>query len=287
MKFFNRILKQWRALTRTERLLATTAVCLVVGIAAVACCANNGKDNGLTENPPAAAAVLMDASDPITGGNAEEVIAEIEKIGAGLPLYGDLTVYDIHNNSKTIVSLRRPRRGTECNSLTENCVRIERIYQREFVEKLRARLSDFLSGQGCKDTSPIIEALRRLSRLSEYKHKRIPDGSKSLYVVSDMLQHTPGAYSHYGRPKCTIGPNEFARLQKTPFYRKFQADLSGWNVAVFYILRNGLQEVGCDPQDENHKRFWRNYFEASNVVRSVEITEVNYFGSGAQCQARP
>ena len=280
MNMLKSIRKWWRSLTRKERRLVTAAACLAAGIATVALIAiivGNDDPPPPGKPPPAAAAVLLDVSDPVTGGNAEEVINEIAKIGGGLPPYGELTVYDMHDRSKVVVSLRRPRRESDCFALVERCGHLDAIYMKEFEEELRARLMRFLSAQECKDTSPIIEGLWRLSRLSGYK--RMPDGSKSLYVVSDMLQHSSACGSHYNQP---VGPSGFAELQNTPCYRKYKADFDGWDVTALYILRHDNSE----RQDDDHKRFWIDHFEASNA-RSVKITEVNYFGSGAQCQARP
>ena len=308
MKFLDRIRKWWGSLTRPERRLVTGAACLAVVIAAVAiyaiiCRSDEPPLPG--EPPPAAAAVLLDVSDPVTGRNAAAMIDEIARIGDGLPSYGKLTVYDMHDlydrhaQSKEVLSLTRPRRESDCCALAERCSHLEPIYMRDFEGALRARLEDFLSAQKCKPISPIIEALRNFSQLSDYRS--VPDGSKSLYVVSDMLQHTD-EYSHYcrqsehgcqrrvdlfvpNRPtKCTIKPDEFDKLQNTSYYQEHEADFCGWDVTVLYIRRHG----NCNPQGDNHKRFWMDYFKASSSCPlSVKITEVNYFGSGAQCPSRP
>ena len=287
MNLLKSIRKWWRSLTRKERRLMTTAACLAAGIAAVAifaiiCRSDEPPLPG--EPPPAAAAVLLDVSDPVTGRNAEAMIDEIARIGdEELPPYGKLTVYDMHDlydmhdQSEEVLSLTRPRRKSDCCALAERCGHLEAIYMEVFEGVLRTQIKNFLSAQKSKSISPIIEALGEFSQLSDYRS--VPEGSKNLYVVSDMLQNTPACGFHYKQP---VGTNGFANPQNPPCYQWDNADFSGWDVTVLYILRRKCRHL----QNNNHKRFWMDYFEDRNA-HSVKIADVNYFGSGAQCPSRP
>lgn len=216
------------------------------------------------------ALVLLDVSEPLVGGNAEELKRKVIAIADGLDRYGRLSVMDIHDTSQVIVSICRPQNIAECDPKTapKACRGVEEAYARQFTERILLAVGGFLERQRERSVSPIMEAIKDISTLTEFR--QISPGSKSLYVVSDMLQHTPGVYSHYRR---TIGSDELARLQGQPFYTKQRPDLAGVNVEILYILRRRNRAA----QTSLHKSFWHEYFRAANASY-VRLTEMNFLG---------
>ena len=219
------------------------------------------------------AIVLLDASEPLVGGNAEELTRRIIAIGDGLESYGRLSVMDIHDTSQMIASVCRPQNRAKCDprKAPKACRGREEAYARQFTERILAAVDGFLERQRAHPSSPIMEAVKNVSTLSEFR--QMPPGKKRLYVVSDMLQHTPGVYSHYRR---TIGNDEFAQLQEQTFYIEHRPDLAGVSVEILYILRRKNQAT----QTSLHKLFWHEYFQAAEASQ-VRLTEMNFLGGDA------
>jgi hypothetical protein len=99
-----------------------------------------------------------------------------------------------------------------------------------------------------------LEAIQDVGR-SNFIDKR-PGSSVRLIVVSDMLQHRAGKYTHYGhRP-------DFATFRDSAYGRSLQANLTGWNVSVYYVARFGN---GKADQGTEHIKFWQQFFFTSGA----------------------
>ena len=219
---------------------------------------------------PEYAIVLLDVSEPLIGGNAIELKRRIANVGDNLKRYGRLEVFNVHDMSQAIVSICRPQKVEECDPKTapRACRGVKESYQRNFTDRIVTDLAEFLVRQREQSTSPLLEAIKDVSTLTDFGNEF--SGSKYLYVVSDMLQHTPGVYSHYGR---VVGRDEFTELAKHRFYADHQPDLNGVGVKIFYVLRRKYRSL----QTDFHKAFWREYFQSTNA-KQMELMEINFVG---------
>ena len=223
---------------------------------------------------PGYSVVLLDVSEPVVGGNAEEFKRKVLDIGRALGKRGKLTLFDIHDTSNPLISMCRPQTQAECDPKTapRACKGVQEAYERTFEAPILAQVGEFLRHQHERNTSPIIEAIKDISLLTEFS--AIDRGRspyiRSLYVVSDMLQHAPGIYSHYRRK---ITATEFDALERTGYYKNYRPDLRDVSVQILYLLRRKYRSLQTDA----HKVFWRDYFEASRA-REISITNLNFAG---------
>ena len=222
------------------------------------------------------AVVILDTSEPVIGGNAEEIARRILTIGDGLRQYGKLLIFDAHDTSKPIVALCRPQSEAECDRATAPgaCAGVAAQYDRTFNTPVTAALSAFLGAQVKQDASPIMEAVMDISLLTEYEGHQ---GQRSLHLVSDMLQHTPGVYSHHR----VVPEGEFAAVAHVPFVRDHTPQLEDATVEILYILRRQYRK----NQTANHRSFWTAYFEASGA-QAVAIENLKFVG-GDTTSTRP
>lgn len=228
---------------------------------------------------PGYAMVLLDLSEPLIGGNAEEFKRKLLDIGGSLDRYGKLVVFDIHDRDRTIISMCRPQRREECDPKTapRACKGVQEEYERTFEEPILSRIGEFLSRQSERPSSPIIESVADVALLTEFVET--PPGKKTLYIVSDMLQHTPGVYSHHRRSAVTA--DEFENLSQQSYYLAHKPNLQGVSVRILYLLRGKYRHL----QSYAHKAFWKVYF-TSGGAQSVDIRAVNFVGGGTSGTGR-
>ena len=213
--------------------------------------------------------ILLDVSEPLIGGNADELKRRILEIGGGLQRYGNLTVFDLHDLNRPIASICRPQNRQECDPKTapRACRGVQEAYERDFADPIAGKVEHFLAQQIERDTSPIMEAIKDVSTLTAFR--QMSPGNKSLYIVSDMLQHTKGVYSHYKHR--TVQAREFATISDHPFYLNHRPDLEGTDIEILYILRRKNR----NRQTNHHKAFWHDYFRDADS-RHVQLTEINF-----------
>ncbi len=223
---------------------------------------------------PAHVTFLLDVSDAIIGRNTDEVSRRIHRVADSLPRYGKLSIFDVHDLGEPVVAICRPPSDAECNVLTENCREIGEAYRRDFTDPLSDRMAEFFGNQISHNTSPLIEAIRDVSSLTDFA--AMPDGSKRLYIVSDMLQHTPGVYSHHRRP-LVDGSAEFEELRNREFYALNEPNLNGIEVNILYMLRRQYRTL----QNDSHKMFWEQYFTAAGADYR-EATDINFIAGEAR-----
>ncbi len=226
---------------------------------------------------PEYAMVLLDLSEPVEGGNAIELERRMVNVGTSLDLYGKLIIYDIHDRSEPIVSMCRPQTIEECDPFTapRACRGVQEEFERSFETPVTEAIAGFLSRQSERDSSPIIEAINDVSTLSEFSEA--PAGDKELYVLSDMLQHTPGVYSHHR----AVSSNEIDVLSNSTFYGLQKPDLTGVSVSVLYLLRPRYLHL----QSDSHKDFWRQFFTRNGA--EVDISDYKFSSGSASASSQP
>ena len=67
---------------------------------------------------PDATLVLLDLSEPVVGGNAEQLQNRILQAGSELQLHGKLFVVDIHKTDDPLIAICRPQNLDECDPVT-------------------------------------------------------------------------------------------------------------------------------------------------------------------------
>jgi hypothetical protein len=136
---------------------------------------------------------------------------------------------------------RPPSQG---NELYENNRKITKDFYVRFLLPVTSALEQSLSVD-VGERSPILETLQLISRSQEIED----GGRKTLIVVSDMLQNTPG-FSHY-RDRRSYG--DFVR---SGFASDVKADFRDWSIIVIYLRRYRDRHL----QQGAHVDFWQRYF---------------------------
>lgn len=142
------------------------------------------------------------------------------------------------------LSLCKP--AQEGNELTENVKKIQRRFQKDFLDKLTAEI-DKATNTVLGERSPIMEMVQFLSRVST-----ISDASEGkprhLVLVSDLLQHSESfsSYKFSGKGKAPTPPE------------KLTASLQGWEVEVLMPQRYGKDQT---IQGEANKSMWTAWFQ--------------------------
>lgn len=206
--------------------------------------------------------IILDLSEPLTGGNAEQLTTQVIDISKKLPRYTKIVVFDAieaATSNQFILARCTPRSPRECSGadeLTASCGAVAKNYKKNFEDPIAERITEFLTIQQVRKSSPIIEAIKSVSDLTEFKEAK----SKNLYVFSDMLQNMR-EYSHYSD---NLPNDEYDILKQWPYYEHLKPDLLGAEVDIFYILRKKNSRM----QTANHKKFWKDFFSASNVAQT-------------------
>jgi hypothetical protein len=107
--------------------------------------------------------------------------------------------------------------------------------------------------------SPILESIAALTSRPDFDHRV---SERRLLIVSDMLQHTPGEFSHYSSRGLWKAYIQSALFQDT------WADLKNVAVDIEYLRRAGYGQY----QKEEQRNFWRHWFKKSGAK------VVRYFG---------
>jgi hypothetical protein len=193
--------------------------------------------------------LVVDATDAFTRDQAVRVRASVADERAALPKYGKLTMLFVTPNKpfepEDILSLCNPGSGSEADPLLSNPGQIESNWRKQFAEPIDAAVVRLLSLPTAK-RSPILETITaatwRYDFDSRISHRR-------LRIVSDLLQHEFGGYSHYQ------GGDPWQRFTRSALTKKVEADLTGVAVRIDYLLRPEAMQ----HQGEAHRKFWERW----------------------------
>jgi hypothetical protein len=79
---------------------------------------------------------------------------------------------------------------------------------------------------------------------------------KRLIVASDLLQNVPGGLNQYDNASI-----KFADFEKTAYFNRVRADLSGVQVTSLYLVRTLIPQKWPE-----HRMFWEQYFQAQGAT---------------------
>lgn len=123
---------------------------------------------------------------------------------------------------------------------------IDQVWRLRYAQPLAAGFDRARELPTSKDTSPLLEAITALTGRADFDG-RVKE--RRLMVLSDGLQLTPGAYSHF-----RAGDLWQAYLA-SPLPAIAQADLTGLKVEFVYMLRPEFAQ----RQTEHHRAFWNRW----------------------------
>jgi hypothetical protein len=194
--------------------------------------------------------LVIDATDAFTRDQVARLRASVSDERAALPKYGKLTLLFVTPNKpfepEEILSLCNPGSGSEADPLLSNPGQIESNWRKKFAEPIDAAVARLLSLPTAK-RSPILETVTAATWRYDFDGRI---AHRRLRIISDLLQHELGGYSHY-----QVG-DPWLRFTRTALAKKVDADLAGVAVRIDYFRRPEAMQY----QNEAHRKFWERWF---------------------------
>ena len=209
------------------------------------------------DGPTSRTIIVIDQTDTFTPVQAVDIQNQFEAYKNSIPRYGELVVYTIGSQveaiQKPVIRACNPGTEKDVDKLVESSIRVVRRWKEFFDKPMRNVIASVLQPTE-SDASPIIETIQAVV-VKEFGPSNMDNTSKSLVVVSDLLQHS-SALSQYGR---AIDLKAFT-LGDT--FKKLSADLRDVKVDILYLYRNTHKNL----QTNEHRKFWIGLFQAQNGV---------------------
>lgn len=183
------------------------------------------------DGPQAITVILIDSSDPLPDITRREVLVHLSDIATTAPEHGrvDLRVLVPEAaESRLLFSRCNPGDGSGLDEWTANPAMARKRWVAAFETPLAAALDEGLTPvEGA--VSPIMATIQQIA-VDSFTGRAVKDLPKALVVVSDMIENTP-SYSQYR------GDLSFNRFAASPALRRYQTDLNGAAVTLFYLER--------------------------------------------------
>lgn len=211
----------------------------------------------LGKPPPAATALIVDKSDPLTRAQQAELKAVIKRLRRTLEVRERLSIYVLEGPTadfaRAVFSLCNPGTGETANELYENPRLVQRKFDEQFGRPLDEMLARLLTGN-VSPQSPILEMLRVVTTAPEFKDV---DGRRRLILFSDLMQNVPD-HSHYAE-RTGFGLDGYRAMLASAYADRVRVDLTGVHVEIYYLARANAARV----QGDGHLDFWRAHFAHS------------------------
>lgn len=206
------------------------------------------------DGPHSVTVVLLDSTDEIPDIAKREIRTTLVDMAETLPTYELLEIRLLDPKlvgGRLIFSKCNPGDGSNLTAYTAN----PRLAKQRWMDGFRAPLDAALEA-GFKPapgkTSPIMETIQRIA-VERFTGRNVEPVSKSLVVISDMLEHGPD-YSQYS------GDLSYDRFKGSVAYKKVQTDLHGAGVEIYYIQRQNARPFNS----VDHIRFWTKWITDNN-----------------------
>lgn len=201
-------------------------------------------------------AILIDATDALGDVHIKSAIEQATQlVRSRLSLHEWTGVFVLNDDNLTLpspqVALCNPGGESSCNPVFTNCKDAGRAFKKKFEAPMTSAIQG-LAGLPPDEKSPILEMIRAVALDPGFDSSQ----PRRLIIISDMLQHAPGAYSHYN------GDFDFAKWREGEYARDFlQLSLAGTKVEIWYVKRANLGHL----QTHGHVEFWNQFFNAAGA----------------------
>jgi hypothetical protein len=228
--------------------------------------AGNGAPDAVTmcpaDGPKGHYVLLVDKTDPLTFTQKEAFTVILrDLVERRTPKGYLLSIFvlgeDYKQNAKPLIELCNPGAGAEKSQWTGDVKGTQKQYEEKFIAPMLKESEALLVSKSAK-SSPIFEMLQMVG-INGYQ-KRAISGPRRLFIVSDMLQHTP-EFDMYA------GDYDFATFEESAYGKKSQAELKDVEVEINYLMNTPRL------QSRRNSTFWERYFEKSGA-RVVSINPV-------------
>jgi hypothetical protein len=243
------------------KILIGVAVVIAL-VVIVAVLGGKGPDGGYDQDtlcprkqPYAHSIILIDKTDLFSTSQQTVLVNIIGRVRDRMEEFEKLSIFVLddrnYGSAVPVFALCNPGRGDNFNPLYQNPELARRIFDTKFGQPLKEVLKVLTVG-GKRPTSPIMEMIRAISVVEDFA----PKGAKArrLILFSDMLHNTP-SFSQYQNHE------RFSKFRTTDYARRAIPNLSGVDVEIIYLLRDGAGR----HQTRGHAIFWEHYFNATGA----------------------
>lgn len=200
--------------------------------------------------------LVIDATDTLDQDKTDYLDKLVERIKRELKPFAKFSIFSVDKKHggfpRLVFSLCNPGTAATTNIFMQAPSHVQRKFDEQFARPLSKVTTD-LKEVGDSASSPLLETIQTVSELRDFSAD-IPD--RHLILFSDMLQNSR-KLSHYAPNWVKNG----ARITST-----LQADLTGVNVAVHYLIRRP------DLQTAEHRDFWREFFTRRGATFGILTT---------------
>ena len=224
----------------------------------------------------ARAVLLLDLGKPWNDDAAELLAQSIGQVAAELPRDAELRVFALSGTAaeprQSLDRFCKPyderelAAGEGCGNLpaalaehdaaAQFCVRADTLGRRAARSAARRQ-----GGQVAN--AYLVEAIEETSL--EFAEA---SGTKSLFILSDMVQHAPW-FSQAERTPASLNYSAFEQLrsEQSRLVGPRPAPLADIDVTIFYVPRSGVTEDSRQRQE--HKRFWQEYVASAFATAPI------------------
>jgi hypothetical protein len=217
-----------------------------------------------TSPPQDITVIVMDTSDGLPDPAKIEAMKLLTDIIGQSPENAllDVRVLDpAQTAGRTILTLCNPGDGRDISEFNGNPEMAKRVWRQRFREPLIHALEGTLHGPPSK-ISPLLATFQGIA-LERFTGSDVAPARKRLVVVSDMIEHVPGEYTHY--PPADL---RYDRFKALPVYRKVRTDLKGADVIILYVQRILRQPIDTGK----HITFWKDWAYDNNGRLNIDLT---------------
>ncbi len=264
----NALRTKTRASSRLRAIALIGAICLALaGVGAAAVVSKAPRLDSATLCPTdrrieVSTLILVDTTDPLSRIQAQRLIAAVRDARDALPAHARLTILfvDAENpyDPREILALCNPGSPRDINPFTQTATRIERRWREAFETPIENAIGALLRAPTAR-RSPIMESIAAATARPDFD-ARI--SQRRLLIVSDLIQHEPGGYTHYQ-------PNfRWERFAQSRLSQSAQGNLAGARVDVEYLRRPNDARIQTDA----HRTFWLQWFQNAGAM------SINFIG---------
>jgi len=220
-------------------------------------------------DPAAVSMVLVDASDPLDGVQAERAKATIISEMKAMPARGRIDIYlaDTADGSlkAPTYSLCNPGAPDQFTGIINDASAVRKAFEDDYLKAVDDTMSNLLQAKELP-SSPIIESLRSAATKSFARlDSKVP---LHITVISDMVQNS-SLLKQKALPESQGDlRDEFDQFAKSASWPRALVDLHRADIEIVYVSRpkyRAFQGIG-------HLAWWEKYFDAMNGGRMTVDT---------------
>ncbi|KSV87362.1 hypothetical protein N181_01815 [Sinorhizobium fredii USDA 205] len=208
-------------------------------------------DHCPVEGPSSVTAVLLDVTDPIKEITKIDLKRQFQKAVAGVETGGLIEVYALSGEEGKLARTFRgcnPGDGETADPWTTNPKKIQERWKKAFEEPLK-QIAEHIGEAGEANSSPIMAGVQRIV-IESFSDPKANGKNKTLYVASDMIEHTDSFSIYKSGADYEAFENSVARA-------RFRTPLDGIGVKLLVFQRETAKPLSDLPE------FWTRWVDGN------------------------